>query len=56
MSNGAVRFLKGLFGLNTPSGPVPLDYEPQFQCWACRETLPKAGVECPACGERPPAH
>ncbi|HVE28034.1 MAG TPA: hypothetical protein VNC22_21660 [Sporichthya sp.] len=56
MSNGAVRWLKGLFGLNSPSGPVPWQGDPQFECWSCRAVLPRAGATCPACGEPAPKH
>lgn len=53
MNNGIVEFLRGLIGRRGPSGPVPMSGQPEFQCWACRAVLPKAGVACPACGEPP---
>lgn len=53
MSNGFADWLRGLIGRRGPSGPVPTKGTPEFQCWACRAVLPKAGVACPSCGEPP---
>ncbi len=51
--NPIIEWVGGLFGRRRPNGPVRLKDQPEFQCWACRAVLPRAGVSCPACGEPP---